>query len=86
MESEIAPVLIDILGWTGSVMVIVAYGLNSYQRMASNSLGFLLLNFIGGILLIVYSAFHGAFANTFINVVWVFIAVPALIRYFVKKR
>ncbi len=78
--------LIDILGWTGSVMVISAYGLNSYQRLASNSLSFILLNLIGGIFLIIYSGYYAAFANTFINVVWVIIAVPALIKYFTRKN
>ncbi|MBL7863263.1 MAG: hypothetical protein JNK10_00205 [Cyclobacteriaceae bacterium] len=77
--------MIDIMGWVGSVLVIAAYGLNSYQKLASDSLAFLALNFTGGVLLIIYSAFHGAFANTFINVVWVIIAVPALIRYFARK-
>jgi hypothetical protein len=71
--------LIHILGWTGSVMVIAAYGLNSYQRIASDSMSFLLLNLVGGTLLIIYSAWLSAFANTFINVVWVIIAVPAII-------
>lgn len=76
--------LIHILGWTGSVMVIAAYGLNSYQKLASDSLMFLILNLVGGILLIIYSAWLSAFANTFINVVWVLIAIPALIRYLRK--
>lgn len=71
-------ILIHILGWSGSVMVIAAYGLNSYQRINSDSMVFLLLNLVGGTLLIVYSAYLSAFANTFINVVWVIIAVPAL--------
>jgi hypothetical protein len=73
-------ILIHILGWTGSVMVIAAYGLNSYQRLTSDSMVFLLLNLVGGVLLIVYSAYFSAFANTFINVVWVIIAVPALFK------
>lgn len=41
---------------------------------------FLLLNLVGGALLIIYSAYLSAFANTFINVVWVIIAVPALVK------
>lgn len=77
-------ILIHVLGWTGSVMVIAAYGLNSYQKLASDSLAFLVLNLVGGILLIIYSAWLSAFANTFINVVWVLIAIPALIRYLRK--
>lgn len=72
--------LIHILGWTGSVMVIAAYGLNSYQKLASDSMAFLLLNLVGGVLLIIYSAYFSAFANTFINVVWVVIAVPAIFK------
>ena len=72
--------LIHIFGWTGSVMVIAAYGLNSYQKLTSDSMTFLLLNLVGGVLLIIYSAYFSAFANTFINVVWVIIAVPAIIK------
>ncbi|MBL7852664.1 MAG: hypothetical protein JNN04_17300 [Cyclobacteriaceae bacterium] len=73
-------ILIHILGWSGSVMVIAAYGLNSYQKLASDSMAFLFLNLVGGILLIIYSAYFSAFANTFINVVWVIIAVPAIVK------
>jgi len=72
--------LIDIIGWLGSIQVIAAYGLNSYQKLKSDSIYFLLLNLIGGICLIIYSYYYSAFANTFINVVWVIIAIPALIK------
>jgi hypothetical protein len=77
--------LIDIIGWVGSIQVIAAYGLNSYQRIKSDSIWFLLLNLIGGICLIIYSVYYTAYANTFINVVWVIIAIPALIRLFRRK-
>ena len=78
--------LIDIVGWTGSLMVVAAYGLNSYQKIKSDSLVFYLLNFIGGVFLIVYSIYYTAYANTFINVVWVIIAIPALYTLIRKKR
>lgn len=77
--------LIDIIGWVGSIQVIAAYGLNSYQRIKSDSIWFLLLNLIGGICLIIYSVYYTAYANTFINVVWVIIAIPALIRIVRRK-
>lgn len=76
--------LVDILGWIGSVAVIAAYGLNSYQKIKSDSYLFLILNLIGGVFLIVYSFYYTAYANTFINVVWVIIAVPALIKLISK--
>lgn len=78
--------LIDIIGWIGSVAVIAAYGLNSYQKIKSDSYTFLVLNLVGGIALIVYSCYYTAYANTFINVVWVIIAVPALIKLTSRKK
>jgi hypothetical protein len=77
--------LIDIIGWTGSFMVVVAYGLNSYQKIKSDSLVFLLLNFLGGLFLIIYTYYIAAFASTFLNVVWVIIAIPALIKFIKPK-
>lgn len=71
---------INILGWIGSVEVLAAYGLNSYQKIKSDSILFYVLNLTGGLLLIVYSIYKEAFPNAFINIVWVIIAVVALIK------
>ncbi|MCU0418090.1 MAG: hypothetical protein MUC38_00405 [Cyclobacteriaceae bacterium] len=78
--------LIDILGWVGSVAVILAYGLNSYQRIKSDSLLFQSLNLTGGIFLIINTVYYGAYPSTFINIVWVCIALPAIVRIFLRKR
>ena len=75
----------ELLGWTGSVLVILVYGLNSYQKIRSDSVWFYLMNMCGGILLIIYSWYKDAPPNIFINVIWVLIAVPALVRIFFKK-
>jgi hypothetical protein len=72
-------IVIDIVGWVGSVLILAAYGLNSYQKIKSDSLGYYLLNLSGGICLIIYSIQKEAFANTFINVIWVLVAIPAII-------
>ena len=86
MSDSVIKIVIDILGWIGSVAVITVYGLNSYQKISSNSYMFLILNLIGGIFLIIYSCYYTAFASTFINVVWVIIAIPALFRLFRKSK
>ena len=77
--------LIEIVGWTGSVAVLIAYGLNSYQKIQSDSMLFYLLNLSGGIFLIIYTVYKEAFASTFINIVWVIIAFTAIIRVFQRK-
>jgi hypothetical protein len=72
--------LINIFGWIGSVLVIGVYGLNSYQKISSSSLAFQLMNLTGGILLIINSIYKEAYPFTFINSVWVVIAISSLIR------
>jgi hypothetical protein len=72
--------LINILGWIGSIEVLAAYGLNSYQKIKSDSILFYMLNLTGGLLLIVYSVYKEAFPNAFINIVWVIIALVALMK------
>jgi hypothetical protein len=68
----------EIIGWIGSIEILLAYGLNSYQKIRSDSLSFLLLNLTGGLFLIAYTFYEEAFASTFLNFVWVIIAVFAL--------
>lgn len=77
---------IDIIGWIGSIEVLIAYGLNSYQKIKSDSLLFYLLNLTGGVFLVIYTIEKSAFASAFINVVWVVIAVIALIKFYQNRR
>lgn len=78
--------LIEIVGWIGSIEVLLAYGLNSYQRLRSDSMVFYLLNLTGGLALIVYTVYKAAYASAFINVVWVLIALIAIGRVLMKKN
>jgi hypothetical protein len=78
--------VIDIAGWVGSVEVIAAYGLNSYQKIKSDSLTFQLLNLTGAIFLIINSIYKEAYPFTFINTVWSAIAVVAIVGIIKKKH
>ncbi len=79
-------IFIEILGWIGSCEVIIAYGLNSYQKIKSDSWLFYLLNLTGGALLIIYTVYKSAWASTFINIVWVIIAVVAIAKFAGRKK
>jgi hypothetical protein len=76
---------IEVIGWIGSVEILIAYGLNSYQKIRSDSMWFYLLNLTGGFLLIIYTVYKEAYPNAFVNVVWVVVALIAIGRTFVKK-
>lgn len=72
--------IIDIIGWIGSVMVVMAYALNMYKLMASDSLIYYGLNIIGSACLIVNTVYHNAIPSAVVNIIWVFIALVALLR------
>ena len=74
--------LVEVVGWIGSAEILLAYGLNSYQKIKSDSRIFLFLNLTGGLLLIYYTFYKDALANTFLNVIWVIVAVIALIKLY----
>ena len=77
--------VIEGIGVIGAVGILIAYGLNSYQKVRSDSPVFYWLNFTGGVLLIIYSIYKEAWANMVINVVWVLVAVIAITRLILKK-
>ena len=78
--------IINILGWIGSIGVVAAYGLNSYQKIKSDSIAFQLLNLTGAILLIINSIYKQAYPFTFINSVWSVIAIVAIIEIIRKRK
>ena len=70
---------VDILGWIGASLVIIAYFLVSTRRAAGDALSYQLLNISGGVLLIVNTVFYGAYPSSVVNLVWIAIAVYALL-------
>jgi hypothetical protein len=77
--------LIEILGWVGSIEVVTAYAFNSYQKIKSDSLIFQMLNLTGALFLIINSIYKEAYPFTFINSVWSVIAIVAIIGIIRKK-
>jgi hypothetical protein len=77
--------VIDIIGWIGSIELVVAYFMVSYQRMKANSLLYQWLNLSGSIFLLINTAYYGAFPSSFVNVIWILIAVSALYNILTKK-
>ncbi len=75
----------DVLGWIGSVEVILAYGLISSQKVDGKSVLYQVLNLTGAIFLIINTIYYGAFPSTAINVVWVVIAFLALWKIYFRK-
>lgn len=73
-------VWIDIAGWAGVLALLAAYFLVSTRRWEGDSPVYQILNATGSLLLIVNSAFYGAYPSVGINVAWIGIALYALGR------
>ena len=71
---------IDILGWCGALFVLLAYALVSTRRVEGDSLWYQSLNIAGASLLLANTAYEGAYPSSFVNVVWIGIAIFALRR------
>ena len=71
---------VDGLGWVGATLLLIAYALVSLRGYRGTSAPFQLLNLAGSVLLIVNSAYYGAYPSAFLNVIWIGIAIAAIAR------
>lgn len=72
--------LIEIIGWLGSFMVILAYAMNIFKKISADSVSYYLLNIIGSACLIVNTFYHHAIPSVVVNVIWILIALSALLK------
>lgn len=72
--------IIDIIGWIGSVLVVLAYALNMYKKLDSDSLAYYSMNIGGSACLILNTIYHHAIPSAVVNVVWIIIAIIALAK------
>ena len=78
--------IIDVCGWLGAILFLVAYALVSKQVIKGNSVTFQLLNLIGALLFIINSGYYGAYPSAGLNVVWVIIGVITLLSVYAKRN
>ena len=78
--------LIDILGWTGSILYLLAYALVSAKKTEGDSFAYQGMNILAGTLLIIYTFSLGAYATTGLNAVWVAIGLFTLGRKWLTRN
>ena len=72
--------LIDIIGWIGAVVLLMAYTFVSTKKMEGDSAPYQLLNLGGSAFLMANSFFYGAYPSSVVNIVWISIAVFTMVR------
>lgn len=78
-------VIINILGWTGSVMYLLAYALVSLKKTEGDSLVYQGINIVAGIFLVIYTLSLQAYATTGLNAAWVMIGLITLGRKWLSR-
>ena len=73
-------ILIDIAGWLGVVLFLVAYTLVSTKKLEGDSVIYQTMNILGGVLLVTNSFYYHALPSVGVNVAWIGIAIFALTR------
>ncbi|HSG81365.1 MAG TPA: hypothetical protein VLC48_03870 [Gemmatimonadota bacterium] len=70
--------LIDVGGWIGAALILVAYYLVSTRRVHGASVLYQTLNIVGSLLVGANAFYYRALPSFSINVVWIAIAILAL--------
>ena len=70
---------VDVAGWLGAIMLLVAYGCVSFKKVSPASITYHLLNAAGSALFVINTLFHKAYAPAFLNCVWGLIALTSLL-------
>ena len=71
---------VDLIGWTGAVLILGAYALLSAGRLKAGSLAYHLMNILGAVGFVVNSGWNGALPSAGLNVIWIGIGTYALLQ------
>jgi hypothetical protein len=78
--------LVEGAGWAGAAMILLAYLLVTTERLTGRSPAFQWLNLVGAAGFVVNGLWHGAIPSASLNIVWMGIALFALVRIAERRR
>ena len=79
-------ILVEVAGWTGATLILLAYLLLSAGRLTGQSLAYQAMNVVGAAGFIVNGWWHGAIPSTALNVLWMLIGGIALWRIAQQRK
>jgi hypothetical protein len=73
-------VAVEVAGWGGAVLILLAYLLLSAGKLSGQSLTYQGMNIVGAAGFAVNGWWHGAMPSAVLNVLWLLIAAVASVR------
>ena len=77
---------IEVVGWAGAGMILLAYLLLSAGKLTGNSLAYQWMNVVGAAGFIVNGWWHGALPSAVLNVIWMLIGTIAVWRILARRK
>ena len=78
-------IAVEIAGWTGAVLILLAYLLLSAGRLTGQSLLYQGMNVVGAAGFVINGWWHGAIPSAALNVLWLLIGAVASWRIIGKR-
>lgn len=78
-------IIINTIGWVGTILFLIAYALISAKKVESDSWSYQGMNLIAGILLTINTLYLQAYPSAALNIAWLLIAVVTLGRKYIIK-
>jgi len=78
--------LINLAGWPGAFLLLLAWFLVSSRRLAGDSFAYQILNLLGSGLLLTNAYHFGAYPSPGVNFIWVGIALFTLVKSQAKNK
>ena len=79
-------ILIEVVGWAGAGLILLAYLLLSLGKLTGQSALYQGMNVVGAAGFIVNGWWHGALPSATLNVIWLLIGAFALWRIRAKRK
>ena len=80
-----AELAVEIVGWTGALLILLAYLLLSAGKFSGQTPLYQWMNVFGGAGFVVNGWWHGALPSAVLNVIWMLIGGVALWRIKAKR-
>lgn len=77
---------VEIVGWAGAVLILLAYLLLSAGKLTGQSMLYQGMNVVGAAGFVVNGWWHGALPSAVLNVLWLLIGLFAALRIFKRRR
>ena len=77
---------VEIAGWAGAVLILLAYLLLSAGRLTGQSLLYQGMNVVGAAGFVVNGWWHGALPSATLNILWLMIGLFASIRILQRRK